>query len=462
MSLWRWFWPSLLLVLASCMCNRPKLQVQDDPPHVVLISLDTTRADALGPYAGPQAGTPHLDAFADEAVVFERHVSVAPTTLASHTSLMTGRYPLHHGVPRNAYYVHNRNLMLAEVLRDAGFATAAILGAMPLGEHSNFLQGFTHVDAEFRRPRSWEHQQAERTADAVTDAALAWLDGPRGDRVFLFVHYFDPHAPYEAPPPFGPGPSADGEGTLAAVAETRKRLQQGRGQRESRTLRELYQGEVRFVDQEVGRLLDGLKDRGILDDALIILTADHGETFDTHSDELWDHGLTVYDETVHTPLILRFPRGEHGGLRVPDLVANVDVFGTVTELLEMKLSPGDGLSLLPTLRGEALPERALFSEATKPWEPRNPDARWANDWSRKMVRVGDHKLHLDPRTGDRWLYDVSADPGELRDLASEEVERADALEAALQAWRASADPLPSHKVMAPDITAQLEALGYIE
>ena len=189
--------------------SRPPLANRVDIQNVILISIDTLRADHLGCYGHEYVKTPNIDAFAAEAMLFATHINAAPSTLSSHTALMTGTYPHTHGVPKNGHVVNDANIMLAEVLREAGFMTAGFAGAFPLDPVVGFAQGFDHYDAEFDDLKTrLVRDQTQRRGDKVTNAVLKWLNGHHakgGDagRLFLFAHYFDAHWPYEAPPPFG-------------------------------------------------------------------------------------------------------------------------------------------------------------------------------------------------------------------------------------------------------------------
>jgi arylsulfatase A-like enzyme len=469
-----WAWP---VAIGVGLVARAWLNTPPTPRHVVIISLDTTRADALGPWRGPDAHTPAIDALAADAVTFDWHYSAAPTTLASHTTLMTGRWPQSHGVPRNDYAVHEDNVFLAELLRDEGWRTAAFLGAIPLAVHSGFPQGFDHVDENFTLHRTADDvAQTERRGAEVTAAALAWLDTnpvADGDQLFLFVHYFDAHAPYTSGPEalaaHGLSEPDNAYGTLEAVMRLRRMLR-GRDPKAlalAGTMERLYRAGVTEADAAVGALFAGLRERGVYDDALIIVTADHGETFATH-DEVFDHGETVFDETVHTPLIVRFPGGWSGGERITERVANLDVFPTVLELLGLADPPAegpaaiDGLSLLPLVRDDLLrgSRPPAFVEATKPHV--KDKERWQNAGMRKAIVTDEGKLHLDPRKATVALYDLSADPGELTDLAPAQPDLTAALRAQLVAWTQSAHPLPSGRISSARVKAELAALGYLE
>ncbi|MCB9683268.1 MAG: sulfatase [Alphaproteobacteria bacterium] len=443
--------------------------VAPQPRHLVVITIDTLRADALPLYGHPTTQAPTLQALADEAVVFEQAISVAPTTLASHTALFTGNPAHTHGVPRNDYRVDDANRMLPEVLHDAGFHSAAFIGAIPIASHSNFTQGFDEVDEHFSLNRTTDGvAQTMRTATEVTDAVLAWLDGRESaERTMLFVHYFDVHAPYEPPDAYADLYDIPSQfrkiGSMRGIARTRKALNRSEPEAAERNeaTKQLYQAGISYVDHELGRLLDALRDDGMLDDALLVITADHGETYATH-DELWDHGQTVYDETVHVPLIVRLPGGWHGGRRVTDQVSSIDLFASALELLGVPVEPNEGVTWVPALRGLPLRDDRppAFSEATKPHYPHN--SAWQNDPMQKAIRQDGYKLVDDPRTKQRALYDLNDDPGELNDLRAHDVPRTQSLLDRLEAWRAAAAPLPSERITSERVQAELAALGYVE
>ena len=438
------------------------------PRHVILVSLDTTRADAIGLFGGAETHTPAIDALGSQAVVFERHYSAAPTTLASHTALFTGNHPHTHGVPRNDYRVNDKNRMLQEVLGDAGFTTAAFLGAMPLGSHSNFTQGFATIDENFSMHRAEDGvSQSERTGGEVVAAALGWLDAHpagEGDRYFLFIHLFDAHAPYwpdeDLAAVFHADPAVTG--AMEQIGRARSLIRRGDPAANGLIagLRALYLAGVATVDRHVGALLDGLAARGMIEDTLLIITSDHGETWSEH-DEVFDHGETVYEEAIHTPLLVRFPGGWAGGARVAEPVSNVDVLPTITELLGLPARRTDGESLL---KGVWWPwwsrSHPVFAEATK---PHVPDLKaWQNDSMHKAVVDGDEKLVWRPKQDRTELYDLSLDPGERSDLKKERAARAGELAQALSTWNESARPLPSPKVSSARVKAELEALGYAD
>lgn len=340
--------------------------------HVVLISIDTLRADHVGAYASA-ARTPALDAFAADAVVFEQASAASTTTLPSHTSMLTGRWSIHHGVPRNGYIVHPRNQMLAERLADVGFATLGVSSAQELSKILGFAQGFELWDQDEESFAGFvEANRNARRAETITDAAIAALEARDERPLFLFVHYIDPHSPYDPPEPYrsmyGPIP-ADFLGSFATIREAQKRhhLAAGAGRAPVHTrltkrllqatpkhplgddtlLARLYAGEVSYVDHHIGRLFEALRERGLWQDALVLVTSDHGETFWEHAD-VWSHGLAPYETTVQVPLLVKFPGDAQAGVRVPEPVSGVDITPTVLEAVGLAADPSfDGRSLMP-------------------------------------------------------------------------------------------------------------------
>lgn len=490
-----------LLALGSCSGDGPPAPANGFPEgirHVLLISLDTLRADHLGCYGHEFVQSPALDDLAAEGVLFEQCISTAPTTLASHTSLFTGKYPHTHGVPRNGFEVHDDNVMLPEVLREHGFRTAGFAGAAPLDTDVNFHQGFDEYDAEFSLTEGVREGIYQRPANEVTDAALGWLDGRDGsvdERFFLFLHYYDIHAPYEFPAPYagmyaeggqaidasmgGLGrvrsalaveAMAPGQKPRAAANEDgfarRLRERDGPGLAKGRRMIAEYAAGVTWTDHHLGRLLDGLRERGLLDETLVVVTSDHGETLIDHAN-LFNHGISVYDSESHVPLILRFPGGRHGGTRVEEVVSNIDVLPTLLTLLELPTPAGsEGVDVSAVLDGERVDRGPVFSEATKPFsKPRfNDDPVWKNQGKFQAIRTGRYKYMFRLPDQKFRLYDLRSDPTEERNLLlggaelSEEV-RAE-LDGALRYWRDSAAPLGADQSQSEEQIKALEALGY--
>jgi arylsulfatase A-like enzyme len=440
--------------------------------HVILISIDTLRADHLGCYGHPFVQTPNIDGLAADGILFEQHISAAPTTLNSHTSLMTGTWPHTHGAARNGFVVNEENVMLAEVLQSSGFTTAAFIGAYPLHSRFDFGQGFDHYDEAFDIMKDVAPvDQNQRSAESVTNAVLAWLDSDRPERFFLFVHYFDVHAPYSPPAPFdrmyrSDDPAIHGNfREIRAIQQALKANPKGMPA-ENAAMDALYCGEVSFIDEQIGRLLEGFGKWGMLEDSLIVLTGDHGEAMNEHW-EIWDHGHSTYETTVRTPLIIRQPGSRQAGTRWRHPVSNIDVMPTILDRLGLE-SPSrvQGTSFAAVLDGiEPAPREPVFSEATKPWgSPWEDDATWVNTRKCRSVREGRWKLIFQPAGGYTELYDLEADPQEKNNLAlsrDPEVRKVvRRLQAALAAWTKSAKPLPSQFDDTPQNIEALKALGY--
>ncbi|MBK7877361.1 MAG: sulfatase [Planctomycetes bacterium] len=496
---------ALLLATAagSVACTRePALRFE----HIVVVSLDTVRADRLGCYGHAAARTPVLDALARRGIVFDAATAAAPTTLASHTAVFTGLHPHAHGVARNGFTVAAENVTLAELARASGFRTAAFLGSFALDRRFGLAQGFDTWDQAFDVDVDGNHEQMQRSAAQVTDAALSWVEREGPERFLLFAHYFDAHAPYEPPPPFDVSPTRPTAPRSASLADVdvavraQQRRTTGRELGVQKTivggldaalldgadgqtspadedLAALYDGEIAYVDRELGRLLDGLERKGLLRNALVVVFADHGETFAEHAD-YWNHGLWTYDTTVRVPFLVVATGPGAEGLaprRVPDPVSMVDVLPTVAALAGFAAPEGlDGTSLVDAMRGGTLPRRAVFSEATQPVRverPRTPATPWENALKAKCVRIGDFKLIRAPYLAREQLFDVAKDPGERRDLLRAGVEASELARAPLAELRAALDrferearPRPSRfdPSQTLETQAKLRGLGYDE
>jgi len=475
-----------ILVLASCSAQPPEIE---GASHVIFISIDTARADHFGFMGSETVRTPRLDAFAAESIVFTDYMTVVPTTLASHTTLMTGKYPLHHGTPRNGFLINEKNEMLAEILGAAGFHSAGFAGSFALDSRFGFAQGFDYYD------ESWDilvtpdgADQNQRLASEVTDAVLEHIDAAGiQEHLFVFAHYFDPHAPYTAPPPYDTMYDPQGWRDIPPIATVKRHPNLSDEQRReyARRLELQYAAEISYTDEHVGRLLDELDARGILDDALVVVTSDHGECMWEHGEE-FDHGQTVYQATMHALCVMRLPGAALGGTRVESVVANVDVLPTVLGFLGLGVPDGvDGEAIgLDTASLDALGSRVRFGEATKPRGDVETDPRWYNIKKARCVRDGRHKYIETPYLWTAELYDLQADPHEVDDLLS-----ADGIDAAggatpgaqrlsrgeleslhgrlageLTAWTESARPLPSHfdSSQMDETVERLRSLGYLQ
>lgn len=382
---WRWAFVLAELSLLVALRGPDGWDVRSAPASrssLLVITVDTLRADYVTAYDPRRGATRHMDRIGQAGYVFERAFAHTPLTLPSHTSIFTGLPPTDHGVHDNAgFRVRDDLTTMAEWLKRHGYATAAFIGAFPLDKRFGLAQGFDVYDQQYavRSPRRIFF--AERKAEAVVDAALAWLARQTGDRPwFLWVHLFDPHQPYDPPAAYRTGPWAQ----------------------------DPYGGEVAYTDDQVGRLLDELRRRQAWDRTLVVLTADHGESLGEHGEPT--HGLFAYNATLHVPLLIHRPELQ-GTRRVPWPVSHADLFPTVCGLL--------GLPVPKTVRGRNLapfledpqgrpPETApIYIEALAAYLNRN----WA-----PIVGVIDRGMKFID-TPIPELYDLQKDFHELTNLA---------------------------------------------
>lgn len=453
-----------LAALWFAACGRPP---PGDAPLILMISLDTTRADALGCTAAPDAVgvAPRLTGLAAEGVCFSRAWSSSSTTLAAHATVMTGLDSHGHGVVRNGAPVSPGVERLAERLGAAGWHTAAAVGSYALQRGMGLEQGFAAYE-DHGGWRGW-FGLYEVSADQVTDSALAALDArPAGAPTLLFAHYYDVHMPWDSAPdairarwaPMNNPLRGDREGVGFLTRETKA----GRLRPEDRAAaRGHYLAELAWVDQEVGRLLDGLAARGLDDDLLVIVFADHGETFDEEPARPWGHGPDVDVPIIHVPMFI----AGRGALALPAGAPAVEaeqarLADLGTTALRLALGPGaplgGGVDLAAPWRGEALRRPPSFAEATKPIEHTKGDA-WPNLPLERAVVSEGLLLTRAPYLGTPDAL-FEAAPGQAPLAAPE---RAAALGALLSAWDAAA-PGPQAVELSAETRAALEALGYLD
>ncbi len=334
--------------------------------NLLLVTLDTTRPDRLGCYGNDEIRTPVMDALARDGVIFSNAIATTPTTLPSHASIMTGLYPHHHGSRSNGLFpLAMEETTLAEVLSAAGYATAAMVSAFVLDSKFGLDQGFDVYDDEIHA-KNRSSGAYERSGDQTTDRAIQWLHEGRADAFFLWVHYYDPHAPYRLS---GSAAKSGGDNP--------------------------YDEEIAFVDEQVGRLLKVLDELGRAEKTLVVVVADHGEGLGDHGE--YSHGVLLHDSTLRVPLIMRAGRRLGGGVHIGRRVSQVDLVPTLLSLLG--ISPPDGLDGFDLTRsGEGV--RAIFAETLH--------ALAKFGWAPLVaVYAGDQKLILGPNPE---FYDLSEDP----------------------------------------------------
>jgi arylsulfatase A-like enzyme len=454
---------------ASCGAERPR-------PSVLLVTIDTLRADALGVYGARPSPSPSLDALATEATLFERAYTPLPMTRPAHFSMFTSRYPREHGVLNNKLSLPDAEQTLAEVLRESGYRTGAFVAVALLSRKSGAGQGFEVLEPPARR---------QRRADGVVDDALTWLQGlGPSEPFFAWVHLFDPHQPYEQPVP---GLVDVDAGMLRAMPSLEwpdfYRVAAENGGDVPRPVFEhalsLYRSEVAYADREVGRLLAGLGALRSLDDVVVVVTADHGECFE--DGVFFEHSDCLLEGALHVPLLVRYPARFAPGSRVADVVSHIDIGPTVLtaaglpvpERFEGTPLRGRGGAASPTERaernvlvqypfyqttaveGRLAERRVIETVAGMPAAPVAVDEE-------KVGVVGAGWKYL--RSGAREeLYRVGSDADEQRDRSRDEAAVRDRLAGELDAQ------LEGHPLTVLDageineeLRETLEALGYVQ
>ncbi len=402
---------ALLAASALCSCGE-----EPRPPNIAFIGLDTVRADHLGCYGYERETSPAIDRLASEGTLFEYAVSHAPWTLPSFASAFTSLYPSQHGAGFLKSAMGLGFPTMATILAENGYSTGAIVNTAALNPVFGIDRGFAHYDVE---PIT-----AGRAADGTTRAALEWIDG-QGDRpFFIFVHYYDPHLPYSPPAPYdtlfdpgygGPlGCRFDPEFLPTDRMNGFERMN-ALPERDRTHIVALYDGEIAFADKAIGDLIQGLDDRNLGDNTLIVFMSDHGEELFDHGG--FAHGHTLYDELLRVPLIFRLPGRIPAGRRVPGMVRLVDIMPTVLSLAGIETSADmEGRDLGPLFGGasSAAPPRPgalLGDEAFSEALLYGPE--------RKSVAAFPYKLIRHMGSGAEMLFDLAEDPGEKHDLGTQ-------------------------------------------
>lgn len=450
---------------AALMAGQPQPAL-----NILLITIDTLRADHLGAYGYPRSTSPNIDRLARQGVLFRRAVSQWPKTSPSFASMMSSTYGHTNGLIRTtAQRMPDRFLMLAELLKAGGYSTWAAVANVNLARVFNFDQGFeTYLEA-------WREENEQRRTELVTRQGLDLLRQASRDRpFFLWLHYFDPHARYQPPAPFNGmfvnDAHYDASRRAPLQQERRKDLggipttaSLGHEERIAYYVAQ-YDAEIRYVDQQVGILLKALEERGLAGRTLVVLTSDHGESLGDHN-YFFEHGRFPYDDCVHVPLILRGPGTGKGGAVVRSPVELIDLAPTLLDLAGLPPDPeAEGKSLRRLLEAD----RAGGSR----WAYAFSESGYSQDYQRSIVSDR-YKLVYVPDAGDRQvmhhreleLYDLDADPGETRNLVDQRPEVAGRLEQQLSRWMSdggATSEAPPAIHIDPSAEEQLRSLGYIQ
>jgi arylsulfatase A-like enzyme/Flp pilus assembly protein TadD len=391
--------------------------------NVLLVTIDTLRADRVGAYGSPLGLTPTLDRLAAEGLRFATAYAHVPMTLPSHTTILTGLYPVSNGVHDNGSFRYDGTRpTLAGELKRAGYRTGAFVGAFVLDARFGLNAGFDVYDDRMHGAGS-NVDVVQRPADEVLASALAWINQQfaiNNSQWFAWVHLYDPHEPYTPPEPFA-----------------------------SRYVQDPYDGEIAYADAALGRFLDRLRAAGALDHTLVVVASDHGESLGEHGERT--HGLFAYDATLRVPLVWWAP----GAIR-PAVVASparlVDVVPTILDLIGAAPGTFDGRSLRPFVAGER-----PFDDPASYFEALN--ANLTRNWAPLRGIVRDRLKLVDLPIPE--LYDLAADPGEQKNLYASQRDRARDLEARLDRLAAGARPSASPAVVDADAEARLRSLGYV-
>ncbi len=457
-------------------------------PNILFITIDTLRDDHLPSYGYERPTAPVITRLADEGAVLLNAVSTAPFTQPATASLVTGLYPHTHGVRNHPNLLGDEHVTLAEALESEGYATAAFSSQGLLVPRWGFGQGFRLFE-NVGAPIRWEitffgkllHRLGVRRvsrshdAKAVTDDALRWLDRNGEEPFFLWLHYLDPHFPYFPPEKYrtmfdsgpGPGPLVD------------RRWPDGRrkiffldlDEREIRKNIDLYDAEIRYNDDQIGRLIDLLEEKGIRGRTMVVVTSDHGESLGEHG-LYFAHTHFLYEPSMAVPLVFSWPAVIREGTRVRRLVRTIDLMPTVLDLAGAAVPESvEGTSFAPLLRGDGpIEPRLAFGENGRTivgcLEEKNPRWMVEGDGGRwRMVRNDDYKLILIPHEGENRfeLYDLRADTLEANDIATERPALVDSLKTFLLDWIGSgtAESTVEQEIDEETMRA-LEALGYIQ
>ncbi len=411
-------WLALLGAPTACQTETGTVR-----PDVVLIVVDTLRADHLGCYGYWRNTSPQIDSLAEQSIRFERAYSTAPWTKPAVASMLTGLYPSRHGVDKMLHVLPQSATPLAELLRENGYQTAGVVSHSLLGEKFGFDQGFDRYDES--QARGHHHVSTEEVARLAT----ALIGELRADEkpYFLFVHLFDPHDTYR---PHGVGFAAKRAGRVAAgqPSPRLRKLEPPLDTQEVQLLRDVYDEEIRFTDRGIGEILKALGDDGRSERTLIVLTSDHGEEF---MERGWlGHGTSMFDEVLRVPLLIRLPGAERAGSVEGDPVSTAGVMATVLDVAGLPASARSGLDVGSLLGPRPRPNPVLGELSYAPRQWRELDES-TEPWLRMLVD-GEWKLISDRLSGQVALFDVVADPGETTDLASRMPDRAETLHAQMK------------------------------
>jgi arylsulfatase A-like enzyme len=485
--------------------------------NIVLLSIDTTRADFFGCYGNSIASTPAVDELASKGVLFEDFYSTINTTLAAHSSMMTGLYPPHHGVGRNSMRLNGSNTTLAEFLQSNGYTTAAFIGSFALASVFNFNQGFQTFDESFiGSPSDYIERQVQvstrekkkfdvivpkesvghisRSADQVNNAFFQWLSRNKNKKFFAFIHYYDPHFPYlpeeawykkhlaaiPAGTPLTQDDRAPLENTFKEIIDPEYKF---RAAEIGKTpypnpvdaLLKLYLSEIEYADHAVGEVIRKLEMEGLRSKTIFILTADHGENLVEHWEfnSFFRHGFLTHESETHIPFIISAPGFLPQGKRVKQIASQVDILPTIADLFGYRNKPEtDGISLLQDLFAERRhSDRAIYMEASQPQIKLQRDAPqmgWVNERNSGSIRWGEYKYTSIPIRQYEAVFHIAKDRTEENDIllpiSKSQPKLLIALRDGLEDWRKKimSGKFDATFKLSEEDQEKLKSLGYVQ
>jgi arylsulfatase A-like enzyme len=483
------------LFLAYAYYSVADIPAKSARPNVLLISIDTLRADHLSCYGKmPVRTSPNIDRIAYEGFLFKKAYATTTWTLPSHASMMTGLFPSAHHADRSLHQTMTRPvdplkpsaITLAEVLSENGYMTAGIISNPFVSGSFGMDQGFDFYDDRvdifedvrylslkdismlfqvFKVLRLIDRNDfdGERRVPEVNRIAIDWLKKNRDSEnpFFLFLHYNEPHFKYEPPPPY----NRDIDGREIPYFDDISALNRGVFSLSTAGLNDmlvLYDGEISYLDQHLGKLFNRLDEWGLMDNTLIIITSDHGESFNEH--EVWQHGNSLYEEQIRVPLIIRYPGLSAGGRVIEkQIVQTLDLMPTILDIIDIPLPQNvQGRSLVPVIRGDAGTKFNIAFAELRPdinWKMQNP--RYGIGM--KAVIYGDWKFILSDN-GKEELYNLSMDPDESVNLVSKDKDRAGHMKRVLMSWAETFKSAPgnTNKRIEGGRLEQLRSLGYLQ
>lgn len=421
-------------------------------PNLILIVIDTLRADHLGCYGYEHDTSPNIDKFADSGVLFQNAYCQMPTTGPSHASIFTSKHPRSHGVLKNGWVLSDTFPTIAQILKENGYTTAAVVSSFALASKFGFSKGFDFYDEKLTLEGStmsileqWEgHAMTggfDQRADLATQKAVRWIQQNDKKPFFLWVHYFDPHSPYAPPEPYEKKfiKNAD-NGTDRIIAK--------------------YDGEIKFVDEEVGKLLNVIKKKRLDPNTLIIIISDHGEGLGQHN---WlAHGMFLYDEQMRIALMMSFPNVIPRGIEIDSLVQTIDILPTVLHLMGLEYKEDfSGNSLVKMIQNPGdSSSHPVFLERRR-YGPSSILHAMAPG-NKFALRDGNMKYIWAPEEGTEELYNLAADPAELKNIVNRHRETADKMRDMIEEWKKGEADTKHEQSIDEETRKKLEALGYVE